>query len=466
VLVDLEPTALAALLEKVADFTLLVEPDGRIGELAVASDELGQAIDRAWIGRPWAETAGAAGGKRIAELLEQARSQPGVPQHGDVVHPLPDGSELPVAYRAISTGPDRRVLALGEDMRGEASLRQQLLNAQQALEQDYWRLRQVETRYRRLFEMVNEAIIVVDDATGRVLEANPSANALLGGAGESIVGKTFPRGFDPAGRAAVQALLAESRTVGQGRAENVAAAEGEARFTVTVSFLRQADEARFLVRVGAARSGVNGSATQHAEHYLQGSLRAAPDAFIQTDAEGRILAANRAFLDLAQLASQEQALGRTADRWLGPSGVDLNVLLSNLQEHGSVKLFSSSLRGEQGAQAKVEISACRASDTEPALFAFFIRDVDRRVTDSPRLQQLPRSIEQVTQRVGRVPLKELVRESTDIIEALCIEAALRLTRDNRASAAELLGLSRQSLYAKLHRYGIGDIGSGESSDTP
>ena len=44
-----------------------------------------------------------------------------------------------------------------------------------------------------------------------------------------------------------------------------------------------------------------------------------------------------------------------------------------------------------------------------------------------------------------------------MIERLCIEAALELTRDNRASAAEMLGLSRQSLYAKLRRYGLGDL---------
>jgi DNA-binding NtrC family response regulator len=60
-----------------------------------------------------------------------------------------------------------------------------------------------------------------------------------------------------------------------------------------------------------------------------------------------------------------------------------------------------------------------------------------------------------TDRVGSAPLRDLVRESTDQIERLCIEAALKLTGGNRASAAELLGLSRQSLYVKLARYGIG-----------
>ena len=68
-------------------------------------------------------------------------------------------------------------------------------------------------------------------------------------------------------------------------------------------------------------------------------------------------------------------------------------------------------------------------------------------------------MEQLTELIGRVPLKDLVRDATDAIERLCIEAALRLSGDNRASAAEMLGLSRQSLYVKLHRYGLGDLGA-------
>ena len=60
--------------------------------------------------------------------------------------------------------------------------------------------------------------------------------------------------------------------------------------------------------------------------------------------------------------------------------------------------------------------------------------------------------------LGRVPLRDIVGETTDVIEQLCIEAALELTSDNRASASEMLGLSRQSLYVKLRRYGLGDLG--------
>ena len=127
-----------------------------------------------------------------------------------------------------------------------------------------------------------------------------------------------------------------------------------------------------------------------------------------------------------------------------------------------VKLFSSTLVPLAGTPAQVEVSGCRLDEPEGPAFALFIRDVERRVTrEHPVAAKLPSSIEQVTQRVGRVPLKELVRESTDLIEALCIETALEVTQDNRASAAELLGLSRQSLYAKLRRFNIGGDDDGD-----
>ena len=63
-------------------------------------------------------------------------------------------------------------------------------------------------------------------------------------------------------------------------------------------------------------------------------------------------------------------------------------------------------------------------------------------------------LEQIIELIGRVSLKDLVREATDVIERLSIEAALTMTRNNRASAAEVLGLSRQSLYVKMRRHGL------------
>ena len=189
-----------------------------------------------------------------------------------------------------------------------------------------------------------------------------------------------------------------------------------------------------------------------------------PDAFVLTDMQGRILSANQAFSDMLQLPAGEAVQGQSLDRWLGRSSVDLNVLIGNLRQHGVLRLFPTTLRSGYGEPGAVEISAVAVPDGPQPCLGFSIRDVARRLpADGRSSRQLPRSADQLTGLVGRLPLKDIVGETTDLIERLCIEAALELTRDNRASAAEMLGLSRQSLYVKLRRYGIQDMG-GPASD--
>ncbi len=146
------------------------------------------------------------------------------------------------------------------------------------------------------------------------------------------------------------------------------------------------------------------------------------------------------------------------DRWLGRSGVDLSVLLANLRQRGSVRLFATTLRGENGLQTQVEMSARALHVNGRNFLCFSVRDVATRLEEPATPDGLTRSASQLTELVGRVPLKDIVGETAELIEKLCIEAALELTRDNRASAAEMLGLSRQSLYVKLRQYGLGDLG--------
>jgi len=69
--------------------------------------------------------------------------------------------------------------------------------------------------------------------------------------------------------------------------------------------------------------------------------------------------------------------------------------------------------------------------------------------------QLLRSLQMLTGRLGEVSLKVLVSETVGVLERHYIEAALVNTEGNRSAAAKMLGLSRQSLYVKLSRYGIG-----------
>jgi len=115
------------------------------------------------------------------------------------------------------------------------------------------------------------------------------------------------------------------------------------------------------------------------------------------------------------------------------------------------------MRGELGESSEVEVSAVTVMNGGQPCFGYAIRDIGRRLRRQPEAERaFPRSLDHLSDVVGRMALKDIVREATDIIERLCIEVALNLTGDNRASAAEVLGLSRQSLYVKLRRYDLGD----------
>ncbi len=88
---ELDSTSQAAILDQAADFTLLLDRDGRIEQVAVASDELAGSVDSSWKGRSWLETTDLKGRERLERLIGEAVGRPGRVALGDVTHPLPDG---------------------------------------------------------------------------------------------------------------------------------------------------------------------------------------------------------------------------------------------------------------------------------------------------------------------------------------------------------------------------------------
>ena len=76
------------------------------------------------------------------------------------------------------------------------------------------------------------------------------------------------------------------------------------------------------------------------------------------------------------------------------------------------------------------------------------------VTEKPGDTISDKALENSMKLVGSAPLKDLVSDTSDVVERICIKTALELTRNNRVAAAEMLSLSRQSLYIKLRKYGL------------
>jgi len=455
---DLDAEAAGALITAAADVTLIIDAKGVIRDMAFGSDELARELNGAgqWIGQPWVDTVATDSRSKVESLIDEARSNADT-RWRQVNHSAARGGDIPVLYSTMQLGRTQRMVAVGRDLRAIATLQQRLVDAQQSMERDYWRLRHAETRYRLLFQMASEAVMIVDSASQKIVEANPAADHLFGEGGRPIVGRTFPQGLDAESTEGIQLVLARVRSSGRADDVRVRLADGRNEILMSAFLFRQEDSSFFLVRLASPERTQAASNVGEQSKLLE-LVRSTPDGFVVTGPDGRILSANRAFLDLAQIANEEQVQGESLDRWLGRPGVDLNVMIANLRQHGSLRLFATTLRGEYGFVAEVEISAVSVMDGDQQCCGFMIRNVGPRVSADGRPgRELPRSVEQLTELVGRVSLKDMVREATDVIERLCIEAALELTGDNRASAAEMLGLSRQSLYVKLRRYGLGDL---------
>lgn len=452
----LDAAATAALVSAAADVSLVLDAEGIVLDVSFGSAEMAKEGYRKWIGQPWIETVTPDSRSRVEALLRDAGNA-GDHKWRHVNHSSSRGADVPVLYSAVKVGPEGRIVIFGRDLRDMANLQQRLVDAQQSMERDYWRLRNVETRYRMLFQMSSEAILIVDAATEKVIEANPTAGELLGGASKRVVGRSLVECFGAESANVVQNLIAGVRATG--RADDVSIRFGADRreFLMSSFYFRQENDALYLLRISVPRPDIG---TSLLPRTVLRAVENAIDAFVVTDLEGRVIATNRAFVDLSQMPAESQIRGEPLDRWVGRSRVDFSVLMANLRQHGSIRLFATKLTGEHGMTADIEISGVAIPAADPPCMGFNIRNVGRRVSAEPESSgDRPRSVEQLTELVGRVPLKELVRDATDLIEKLCIEAALQLTQDNRASAAEVLGVSRQNLYVKLRRYGFSDVSS-------
>ncbi len=461
---DLDARSVATLIATASDVALIIDPDGTIRDIAFQSEELLADLDtsRGWVGRKLISTVAPDSRPKVTHLLADAAAHNARPKWRHINHLTSDGRSIPVLYCAVQVGEDGRSVAFGRDLRAMSSLQQRLMTAQETLERDYSRMREVEARYRLLFQMSTEAVLIVDTVRHRVVEANPAARALFDPNSAEAVGQSLPEIFSADTLESVQAHLAAIRA--DGRAETFPArlAVNSADVMVGASIFRQENATLFLIRITAAQT--EATAVPDVKRKLLKLVESAPDGFVVTDNTGNILTANAAFLELAGLATEDMARGESLDRWVGAAGVELDVLITNLRQRGSVRFFTTTVRSEDSTTAQVEISAVSIGNGGQPSFGFAIRNIGPRLQlETKPARPLPRSIEQLTELIGRVSLKDLVRESTDVIEKLCIEAALELTGDNRASAAEMLGLSRQSLYVKLRRYGLGDLATNEQN---
>jgi transcriptional regulator PpsR len=448
---ELDARSAAALLAVAGDIALVIDSEGVVRDVTVTGGDSQFEGSRQWVGKPWNETVTVEARLKIDSLLREAASN-GASKRRQINHVLTDGLDVPVSYTALRLGRSGDIVAVGRDMRHVSALQQRLVEAQQSMERDYWRLRHVETRYRLLFQLSSDGILVIDASTLKVLDANSAAGQMFGEPADRLIGRAFPFGVAAGSGEALETLLSTARSAGRSGEITVAITGNDRTYHASASCFRQETATLLLVRFSPSEAG-SPDASAGSPARLLDLIERSPDAFVVTDLEGKILTANRAFLDIAELASQDQVRGAPLSTWIGRPGADFTIFHSMLRKNGAVRLIGTAARGAHGGQSEVEVSAVWVPEGEEPCIGFTIRDIGRRLASGPQgARDLTRAVEELTSLVGRVSLRDLVRDTVDLVERHFIEAALELTNDNRTSAAEVLGVSRQSLYVKLRRH--------------
>jgi len=445
---------LAQLIGVASDIALLVDDNGVVVDVSVRKNELAAMSCQTWVGKTWLSTVTPESTHKVTELLAQPGSA-GDMRWRHINHPSLQGEDVPIQYVALHFESEQRTLLLGRDLGAIAVLQRRLVETQQSMERDYLRLRHIEARYRILFDTSNDPVMVVDALTQKVSEANVAAMGLMKDQSKRLVGRDLLDCFDGQSHDEVQSLLRMAHATGRIEVCRVRLLGSELNITLTVTVFRQEGGAQFLVRFlqadPVATSPLDSDQSLYAE-----AMQRAPEGFVLTDKNGQIRSVNSEFMAMVGATAQSQLQGQNLDQWLVRGGVDWGVLNTHLRQQANVRGFATDLRSMSGLNVAVDISAVAISD-KSQMFAFFIRDTSRRrQQETPASGGMAGSVAELSHLVGRMPMKDIVNETTEMIERMCIQSALELTHNNRASAAEMLGLSRQSLYVKLRRFGIID----------
>jgi transcriptional regulator PpsR len=458
----IKPEFLPELLATAADIAIILDDIGTINHIFVnpLNPSIGQ-IDH-WRARNIRHFLADESTQKINATLSAIR-QNGTPESLSVEVNHTDNAawEFPVRYSFHQTGYENSILMLGRDMRPIAELQQRLVKAQVALERNYETHRDYITRYRVVLEISRDPLVFLDAKTTRVIDLNAAAARLFAASIDDLVGTPLHRAFlDTARTSMLDALLARaSGTSGEPLSFRTKATGRQV--TLHPVLFRAAGERTFVCRLEVTPRMTPGAApaTGQQERLFAELMRDGADGLVITDRRGEILFANERFLSLADLGDERDAAGRMIGDFLSRGGVDFKVLSEGAETNGTLRLYTTQLRSAFGATLPIEVSATWLDRAGDGAVGLVIRDaprIDILRAEEPdaRPPNEPTQGQDVSELVGTTPLKDIIAATSDVVEKLCIETAIQMTSNNRAAAAEMLGLSRQSLYVKLRKHGM------------
>ena len=448
-----------------SDIAIVIDADGAVRQVVQGAAPLAPDA-QAWVGRPWADTVTSDTRRKIEQLLSDVQHT-GKGRQREVNHPAgaDDAGTIPVSYAAIRLGANGPVLAVGRDLRAIAAIQQRYTESQQEMERDYWKRRQAESRYRMLFQVATDAVLVVDALTMGIVEGNRAAAQLFGIEQDQLAGKHATIGIDRHSWPAVEELLTLVRTTGRAAEIRARLPGGSGAIDISATPFRSESDLLLLVRARTpsprdVRAAPDAAGTAGTTRWAD-LVQRIPDAVVITDSSGRVTMANPAFVALCGLGDEHQPDGHELARWMGADTV--GGLLAHAKLHGIAAHHSAALRSETRGTLGVSVSVALLDEGDVECVGFTIRRLEGAdaLASSPT-DSLAAAIDGLTGSMGRQSLPELLHAAALLSERHLIKAALQRAQGEPHAAALLLGIAPDALAERLAFLSLA-VGAGDGT---
>ena len=446
----IEPELLSSIIAAASDIALVVSAQGKILSVVTSANDMSYGKLDHWVGRDLRAFLTVESIPKFEAALAGASGATASRRPVELNHKDNASWQFPVRYTLHSMGATDAHLMLGRDLRPVAETQQRLVEAQLALERGYEARREHDVRYRMLLGTMSDAVLFVSVDSERILDVSASAAELLGADRDALSGALMSAELGGTGLA--RALAGAPATEG-GDPMQVSARRTGAALRMSTQVFRAGGERMLMCRLEPVDEPAEG-ARDRLRRRLLDLLRRGPDAVVLTDTRGAVTFANEAFLDLSDAAHDTDVRGRLLSDFLGRGQVDLTILLENARREGRLRMHATRLVGLSGASTAVEATATWLADRDAPGMGLVIREAQRARQLQKENAPSVAPPSDLAELVGSASLKDIVAGTVDAVERMCIESAVAMTDNNRVAAAEMLGLSRQSLYVKLRKYGL------------
>ncbi|MEX0280183.1 MAG: transcriptional regulator PpsR [Arenibacterium sp.] len=462
-----EPSSVENLFEHASDIVVMIDEDGIVSGISVSPEcpSLG-CLDH-WVGRDFSSFLTEESQRKFSERFAALHAEGASPSWVLEINHVDNANwEFPIKYTLHRIAGRRGVLLMGRDMQPFAEVQQRLVQEQVARERDELRIRGAETMYRAVLENSQTALVFASPTTGRVIDSNAAAAQLLGAKTEVLNGSVLAQAFEGRRRPEFDDALqdaAASSEVGGGTIQ-VVSRRNSRPLTVRPDYFRASGDPVLLCQIHPEEAAND---DEPAFSKALGILfQSSPDAILLIDPQGNIRDANDAFLEIADAAQLRDVVDQSLSDFLLRGTVDSKLILDHTAKSGRLRSYQAQVKSVVGTRQAVDISATRlrgvAGDLGVGLILRDVKQLANGADADPTSMVSDEAMRNVMELVGTASLKDLVSATSGVVEKMCIETAVQLTGNNRVAAAEMLGLSRQSLYVKLRKYGILHAEPGES----